>query len=497
LDSFRSLNTANSEFLKEAGITLAETPTDVDAVILPPPTLGFGRGVTSKLDSVRGDWRAGSAILSANTVKWYCCVAMRGNCPPWQRFDEHKRDTFVKKYMEMCRSKGVNLDQPEVTEILDVGRYVDRTVDELRHALEGAVEFGCKFVLVITNRADVPIHNCLKSYEQQLGIITQNVCADTAIAAAGLGRDAPKILTMQNIVHKTNVKLGGLNYDITVSDERHLGDDELFLGFAVNYPGGGRGELTEASPPTIIGYAANDLQEPIAFSGDFVYQKAIRQGDLKAFEFALDTVFGRYMRNRDGKPPKRVFVYRNGVSEGEMQYILKFEVPLIKKKIAEHLEGKSELVFLVVNKLHNVRLTPIDPKGKGAREQNIPQGVVVSRDITSPIFRDFYVAGHRAQQGTSKIPRYIVLYNEPNLSIQRLTRTTYALNFAHQIINSTTALPSPVHIAEEYAKRGRNIYNSAANAERVAKVPEFSALTGVLSYGVEGLEELREKRINA
>jgi len=37
---------------------------------------------------------------------------------------------------------------------------------------------------------------------------------------------------------------------------------------------------------------------------------------------------------------------------------------------------------------------------------------------------------------------------------------TYVLCYGHQIVFSPTSLPTPVCVAEEYAKRGRNLYNS-------------------------------------
>lgn len=42
--------------------------------------------------------------------------------------------------------------------------------------------------------------------------------------------------------------------------------------------------------------------------------------------------------------------------------------------------------------------------------------------------------------------------------MDELENTTYMLCYGHQIVNMPVSLPSPVYIAEEYAKRGRNLY---------------------------------------
>ena len=42
--------------------------------------------------------------------------------------------------------------------------------------------------------------------------------------------------------------------------------------------------------------------------------------------------------------------------------------------------------------------------------------------------------------------------------MDQLENITYRLAYGHQIVCLPTSLPSPVYIAEEYAKRGRNLY---------------------------------------
>lgn len=125
--------------------------------------------------------------------------------------------------------------------------------------------------------------------------------------------------------NKTNVKLGGLNYRLG-SAGFGLGSDDLFIGFVLNHVAGGLGEVgvkdekKRPQAPTILGFAANDTAEPIAFTGDFLYMEASRQGDLETLHGAVKTIFERRMKSR-GKFPSRVFVYRNGVSEGELKYV--------------------------------------------------------------------------------------------------------------------------------------------------------------------------------
>ena len=122
-------------------------------------------------------------------------------------------------------------------------------------------------------------------------------------------------------------------------------------------------------------------------------------------------------------------VLRNGCAEGAFQSILKYEVPLMKKGLAE-VECKSAITLLVVNKLQvrkiqkqinvikmfqQLRLFPknINPNAKPL-EQNIKPGTVVDTGIGTkynshhliclfsltvhPNWTEFYLSSHRPIQ---------------------------------------------------------------------------------------------------
>jgi hypothetical protein len=63
-----------------------------------------------------------------------------------------------------------------------------------------------------------------------------------------------------------------------------------------------------------------------------------------------------------------------------------------------------------------------------------------------------------------------------------------------QIVPLTTSLPTPVYVALEYAKRGRNLYNAGSRIGR----PNMSVDPGYLNDHLTYAErEEREKRVNA
>jgi hypothetical protein len=64
----------------------------------------------------------------------------------------------------------------------------------------------------------------------------------------------------ENIVNKTNVKLGGLNYNIiSTMGALKVGKDDLFLGLALNHVAGGLGNLEVTKRASILGVSFNEL----------------------------------------------------------------------------------------------------------------------------------------------------------------------------------------------------------------------------------------------
>uniref|UniRef100_A0AC35F681 Piwi domain-containing protein n=1 Tax=Panagrolaimus sp. PS1159 TaxID=55785 RepID=A0AC35F681_9BILA len=80
---------------------------------------------------------------------------------------------------------------------------------------------------------------------------------------------------MENIIHKTNIKLGGVNYELCLPEAgiaQTLGDNVLCIGISLNHPvaiNPTRRTTIIVELPTIIGYAANDKKYPYEFVGGF------------------------------------------------------------------------------------------------------------------------------------------------------------------------------------------------------------------------------------
>ena len=94
-------------------------------------------------------------------------------------------------------------------------------------------------------------------------------------------------------------------------------------------------------------------------------------------------------------------------------------------------------------------------------DQNLRPGTILDTGIVQPQYNEFFLNSHLAIQGTAKTTKYTLLFsNYPDKTLDTFERWTNALCYDFQIVNSPISLPAPVYIANRYAERGRQIYNS-------------------------------------
>ncbi|KAI6219839.1 hypothetical protein M3Y99_01636200 [Aphelenchoides fujianensis] len=491
MSNLRALGMANADALAQAHIAIAEKPMEVNGHRFDAPTVQYA-DCKGDLDFIKGSWGTGKYVRPASIKKWALYGFRRTGDRGGYNLTFQDLNKFHNEFVRSCRGKGMQLNNANDGKefvIPDAREKEHKTIKEL---MQKAAAGGCEFLLYVTGKEDSTIHQTMKYFEQKTGIVTQNVTSFTARQCAGIG-EAPKRQTFENVVNKTNMKLGGINYEVSMEDARKkLNEHDLFIGVSANVSSGGFERDTKHA--TVVGYAANDLQHSVEYSGNYFYQEPSRDEKVDVIMEIVKTAFDRFKKNR-GAPPKRVFLFRNSSSEGSYDFVMKFEIPLVQRVLEK---TGAQLVFVVVTRRHNIRLTPAqppaDPNAKNS-ERNLRAGTCVDTTITHPYIPEFFLLGHVGRLGTSKVPRYNVLCNEPKIEMEDLQRMTFHLCFAHQIVNQPTALPTPIFVAAEMAKRGRNLYNVVLPRLDVPVTPsDFQRLTAELDYA---LSPLRNVRFNA
>ncbi|CAJ0579348.1 unnamed protein product, partial [Mesorhabditis spiculigera] len=422
----------------------------------------------------QGTWRKpqGAGFLVPKTLQKWAFFAVSDR--PISNFDAQR---FTQGFADECKKRQMNLPPCAYMDVLGS--------EKLEWAFMNLRQNGFDFAL-FAMEDQLKLQDRLKYLERTFEVASQNMKWSTAQAIM-TGR---KAATLENIVQKFNVKLGGQNYAVRrgkgFTSELHKGE-ALVLGIG---PVELMKDLDEAcfqklggqssAKPVVLSYSGNFGEVNGSFIGDFVIEKFANPQDAKVMGgnlvakalTALQAVPGRM------DTLKRVVIYRSGTIDTDLQRIAAVEVPMILGKIREALPGKSILfTYIMAHKDHHVRFfNQKIVSGDTPAKKNIPPGTVVDRFVISPHGREFYLNAHTALQGTAKAPKYTVLYDDANLSMDYLQGMTYDLCHMHQIVNLPTALPSPLRIAAEYGDRGRRLFNEFMKGHDAASAVDFHAL---------------------
>ncbi|KAI6243485.1 hypothetical protein M3Y99_00105300 [Aphelenchoides fujianensis] len=486
LNNLRQLGLQSSVALSEAHLRVDAEPVQVQAHVFDAPALRFQRS-EQRLDLLKGSWRMDGYFRPAEVLKWAMYSLTRAGGMGGNDLTRDQARQFGLAFQNECRRKGMRMADVADFQVVEVPRNGEESMC-MKKLLMSAQQRGFQYVLVVTGPQDNTIHEVLKFFERK----HDNVLSTTARAAAGIG-EPPKRQTMENIVNKANVKNGGLCYEIFAdAAKKALGSRDLFIGVSSNISGGGF--TGAARGPTVVGYAATDKQHPADYTGNYVFQEALRDEKLKVIEGIVRMALERFCTNR-GHAPDRVFLYRNSSSEGSYEHLMRFEIPLVRAVLREK-GAATKLMFIVATQKHPVRLMPAVRTGGKALEQNLKPGTCVDAGITGPYVPEFFLLGHAGRLGTAKVPRYSVLCNEAAMSMEDVQRVTFHLCFGHQIVPGMTSLPSPMYIGEEMAKRGRSIFNTASSlGEDATNSDDFNSLSEQLDYAA--CPRLRDLRFNA
>lgn len=471
--------TEQNELLQALGIKVYPEPLMVKARELDCKEVCYDR----KVNAMDGKWRATQGFYNKPAVfpELWALYAV-GNQS--SRFSSGDLNNFCSMFMETLNKKGVNMRAPAESCLLHA--------DQIMQKLEAVSASKCKFVFVITDDSITHLHQKYKALEQKNMMTVQDMKMSKAVSVIKDG----KRLTLENVINKTNIKLGGLNY--TVSDaKKSMTDDQLIIGVGISAPPPGTKFVLEGKGhlnPQIVGFASNAVSNH-EFVGDFVLA-SVGQDTMSSIEDVLKNSVDMYEKNRKSLP-KRIIIYRSGASEGSHPSVLAYEIPLARA-IIQGYSKDIKMIYIVVTKEHSYRFFKDQLRGTKATEMNIPPGIVLDNAVTHPACKQFFLNSHTTLQGTAKTPLYSVLGDDCNAPLDRLEELTFTLCHHHQIVALCTSVPTPLYVANEYAKRGRALWAEKTEGAPIeaegSESTRLKDLTKELSYQ---LTDLHMKRVNA
>jgi len=108
---------------------------------------------------------------------------------------------------------------------------------------------------------------------------------------------------------------------------------------------------------------------------------AHKSGEELSNEIGINMIkaLRKYQMHNNEALPSRIIIYRDGVGDGQIPYVCKHEVAMLKERLTEIYGGETwRMGFLIVSKRINTRIFSAPSGG------NPPAGTVVDDCITLP-----------------------------------------------------------------------------------------------------------------
>lgn len=185
-------------------------------------------------------------------------------------------------------------------------------------------------------------------------------------------------------------------------------------------------------------------------------------GEELSNEFSVNVTKAlKQYRDEHGALPNRILVYRDGVGEGQTDYVYQHEVVVLRKKLDEiyktaNVEQGYRMAFIIVSKRINTRFF-LDGR-------NPMPGTVVDDVVTLPERYDFFLISQSSRIGTVSPTSYNVISDNSGLSPNQLQEFSYKMTHLYYNWTGTLRVPAVCQYAHKLAYLvGQYIHQSPSN----------------------------------
>ncbi|KAI6183883.1 hypothetical protein M3Y97_00536500 [Aphelenchoides bicaudatus] len=430
-----------------------------NAQLLHPPAIKFANNVREEPDrDGKLAWRPPNhrRFIEGGSVRTWMAV----------NYNRAIKDDFFKQFLEKLtrglQNRGTNI--PSRYEYISTNRFED--------VAREAKQRRAEFIMLVTRDKMDPVHNELKLFEIESRIVTQHLWQGTVFNVACKNQQQ----TLENIMMKTNEKLGGVNFSIGTSAEfnranlhlQNLLENKLISpgNMFIGVDAAQSGPNIDQEDKTVVGlvYTYNDN---FALSSSTFTQERGQTAVTKLREELEKPILKYKLETR--RWSSRIFIYRSGVTEGEFLYVATLE----KKAITEcfiniarrYPDFKNPAFILITGQRNNgLRFVPNNlpqPNGQVKDvDRNLKPGTCIVKGIANPMLEQFALIPHRALQGTARPTLFTVLADVSSdgkrVPSDELKHLTYSLCHLHGDVFGSVNTPFVLYHAAAVAKRGRN-----------------------------------------
>lgn len=415
MEKLTSNQKVKEEFAK-FGVQISDKPVTVDGVKLKTEEIRFGNNKTVKNSSWQKDIGRSCPINKPEPLDYWTLV--------YTGYDKRTARKFINDIFKVAKGLGVNVSNPREEEIRDFhGDSFAKVLDNL--------DPKTQIVVVLLPRDDSATYSKVKSKCVEKGIVSQMVVAQKYAHA--------KLSMTTNILLQIQSKIGAELWNVNIPMSK-----VMIVGIEITHHQRKKGDSVGALVATLNSTFTKYFTKTLFAKGGKTVGDVLTPAMLGALN-------NYYRANK--QLPGAIFIYRDGVSEGELQRVLNEEIEAVRaacKKIPAQVAKNYDpkLLFVSVNKRINQKFFLRD----GNTLKNPEPGTLVNTKVTKSNIWEFYLMPTFVNQGCTNPVKYTVLYNSANVKAKIIEQLTYKLTHTYFNWTGTIKIPSPVMYAHKCAE---------------------------------------------
>ncbi|EGN97702.1 hypothetical protein SERLA73DRAFT_92911 [Serpula lacrymans var. lacrymans S7.3] len=447
------------------GISVSDQMAVIPARELPPPKVYYKSGKPPNVTG--GSWNILEVTFQkGSVVKSWSVLVVRDGFSNW---NENEVRRIWMGFRDKCRKSGMTMpDQPKVLftnplvpEFKDAARAT--ALDQVRQTINENVEPGDQsFILVLLQKHDHHIYPGIKRIcDVELGIHTIHMLLTQKVFGPGGRLDQ----YFSNVALKLNTKLGGANHRLDPDSMKWLTQEKtMVVGMDVTHPG----PASRKGTPSIAAVVASVDDSFVQFPASMRIQEGRKEASNMITDLAeMMEERLKLWQEKNRILPARVYVFRDGVSEGQFDSVLTKELPLILDSFRgmsnSSKKYRPKLTIVICGKRHHARFFPIE-SNSADKNGNTRPGTVVDKGVTTVFDYDFYLQAHAGLQGTAKPTHYTVIYDENALDADNIQQGTHTTSYLYARATKAVSLVPAAYYADLACERGRYYINDFLNA---------------------------------
>ncbi|KAG5326523.1 AGO3 protein, partial [Acromyrmex heyeri] len=405
------------EILSEWGLHLSSDLVRFTARHLEPEIIRFGNNKTFKTNE-RADWSSAAVrnpvLRTPNLSKWNIIYFIK---------DRGCILDFLENLGKVAIAINMRIDSPKQITLRD-----DRTETYLREIQNNLTDNLELLVIVFpTNRTDR--YSAIKKL-----CCVQKAIPSQVIISKTISKPTKLRSVTEKIALQINCKLGGALWTLTLPLKNCM-----ICGIDVYHAGVGGG-----SRKSVAGFIAS-LDTQLTKWHSRICMQASKQELVDMLQVCLTSAINAFYKY-NGCNPERIIIYRDGVGDGDLDYVENYEVKQLLatfNRIAPNY--KPQLSVIIVQKRINTR---IFIKGRDGLDNPAP-GTIVDSCITKRNYYDFFLVPQNVRQGTVTPTHYIVIHDSSNMETDHMQRLTYKLCHLYYNWPGTIRVPAPCQYAHK------------------------------------------------